>query len=222
MKALVFDVIETLLDLSALDGPFEQVFGSADVRKEWFAQFLHSMLVSAIVGPYVPFPQIARASLTTTARQLGREIDDAGARTILSKVRELGAHADARPALEQLRGRGFRLVTLTNSTAEVAEAQLAFAGLRDLFERVLSADAVRRLKPAPEPYRMAAKELGMGIDDVRLIAAHDWDIAGALRAGCAAAFVAREGRVPDALFPRPDIVGADLASVARAIIAAEI
>lgn len=220
MKVLLFDVIETLLDLSALDEPFKQVFGSADVRERWFGQFLRSMLTSAVVGPYVPFPQIARASLSTTARALGREIDDAGAKAILSKVRELRAHPDARPALEQLRGRGFRLATLTNSTAEVAEAQLTFAGLRDMFERVLSADAVRRLKPAPEPYHMAAKELGVGIGDLRLVAAHDWDIAGALRAGCAGAFVAREGRVPDALFPQPEISGPDLASVARSIVAA--
>jgi hypothetical protein len=56
------------------------------------------------------------------------------------------------------------------------------------------ADAVRRLKPAPEPYRMATERLGVTVGEVRLIAAHAWDVAGAVRAGCAAAFVTQPAR----------------------------
>ena len=41
---------------------------------------------------------------------------------------------------------------------------------------------------------------------------------GAASAGCATAFVARPGKVPDPLAPRPEIVGADLAEVADAIL----
>jgi 2-haloacid dehalogenase len=100
----------------------------------------------------------------------------------------------------------------------VGEAQLANAGLRNLFTQVLSADEVKRLKPAPEPYRMAAERLGVPTGDVRLVAAHDWDVAGALCAGCAAAFVARPGKVLDPLVPAPDIVGADLREVAKSIL----
>lgn len=66
---------------------------------------------------------------------------------------------------------------------------------------------------------MAAERLGVAIGEVRLVAAHAWDIAGAARAGCAAAFVARPGKVLDPLVERPEIVGADLAEVADAILA---
>ena len=136
-------------------------------------------------------------------------------------MRRLPPHPEIRQSLERLRGAGLRLATLTNSTAEVGEAQLVNAGLRDLFELALSADAVRRLKPAPQPYRMAAERLGVEPGDVRLVAAHAWDVAGALRAGCATAFVARPGKVLDPLVPRPDIVGADLREVADRILADE-
>jgi 2-haloacid dehalogenase len=96
------------------------------------------------------------------------------------------------------------------------------AGLRDYFEHVLSADTVRRLKPAPEPYRMAAERLGVDVGRIRLIAAHAWDVAGALHAGCAAAFVARPGMVLDPLFEAPDVVGADLVDVADKILQREV
>jgi 2-haloacid dehalogenase len=95
------------------------------------------------------------------------------------------------------------------------------SGLRDYFEQVLSADNVKRLKPAPEPYRMAAESLGVEVEGVRLVAAHAWDVAGALRAGCAAAFVARPGMVLDPLVEPPDVVGADLREVADRILQIE-
>jgi hypothetical protein len=47
------------------------------------------------------------------------------------------------------------------------------------------------------------------------------DVAGALRAGCAAAFVARPGMVLDPLVERPDVVGADLREVSDRILEAE-
>jgi 2-haloacid dehalogenase len=48
---------------------------------------------------------------------------------------------------------------------------------------------------------MAAERMGVTIGEIRMIAAHAWDIAGARRAGCAAAFVARPGMVLDLSLP---------------------
>src|SRR5258708_12142247 len=110
----------------------------------------------------------------------------------------------------------FRLVAPPKGPAEVAEAQLRNAGLRDLLEVAYSADTVRKLKPAPEPYRMVAERSGVPIGEVRLIPAHGWDIEGALAAGCRAAFVARPG---PALYPpgaQPAVIGAHLNPVAHA------
>jgi 2-haloacid dehalogenase len=111
-----------------------------------------------------------------------------------------------------------RLATLTNSTAKVAEEQLANAGLIGYFDQLLSVDAVRQFKPATGTYRMAARELGVTASDLLLVAAHDWDVAGALRAGWTAAFVARPGIVLGPLSERPDIVGRDLRDVVDQIL----
>jgi 2-haloacid dehalogenase len=117
----VFDVNETLLDLAALDGEFERLFGDRGVRVTWFGQLLQSAMVATITGRY----------------------------------RDFGAVG---------------LAALTNSTERVARAQLEYAGVIQAFEAVLSADAVRRLKPAPEPYRMAADRLGVEPGAGRLLA----------------------------------------------------
>jgi 2-haloacid dehalogenase len=56
------------------------------------------------------------------------------------------------------------------------------------------------------------------ISQVCLVAAHAWDVTGALRAGCRAAFVARPGMVIDPLAPEAHVVGKDLAEVAERLV----
>ncbi len=220
-RVCVFDVNETLLDLAALDPHFERAFGDSSVRRTWFAQMLQLALVSTVTGAYADFGACQAAALEMVAARQGVDVSEGDRREILDGMRRLPPHPEVRESLERLREAGFRLATLTNSTLEVAEAQLNHAGIRDLFEQALSADTVRRLKPAAEPYRMAAERLGVEIAQVRLIAAHAWDIAGALRAGCAAAFVARPGMILDPLVDRPDVVGADLRQVTDRIVQVE-
>jgi 2-haloacid dehalogenase len=218
-RVCVFDVNETLLDLAALDPLFERAFGDASVRQLWFTQMLQSAFVSNITDAYVTFGEAAGAALTMTEERRGVEISDGDRQEILGGLRDLPPHPEVPESLDRLREAGFRLATLTNSTQEVAETQIQNAGLADRFEQVLSADTAKRLKPAPAPYRMAAQALGVPDREVRLVAAHAWDVAGALRAGCAAAFVARQPFDP--LVERPDVIGADLSEVADGIIAAD-
>jgi 2-haloacid dehalogenase len=218
-RVCVFDVNETLLDLAALDPLFERAFGDGSVRQLWFNQMLQSAFVSNITDAYVTFGEAAGAALGMTEERRGVEISDDDRREILGGLRELPPHSEVPESLDRLRDAGFRLATLTNSTQEVAEAQIENAGLVDRFEQVLSADTAKRLKPAPAPYRMAARALGIPDRELRLVAAHAWDVAGAMRAGCAAAFVARQPFDP--LVEEPDVVGADLSEVADGIIAAE-
>ena len=218
-RVCVFDVNETLLDLAALDPLFERVFGDASVRRLWFNQMLQSAFVGTMTDAYATFGEAAGAALKMTEERSGVEISDEDRREILGGLRELPPHPEVPDSLDRLRNAGFRLATLTNSTQELAEAQIENAGLADRFEQILSADTAKRLKPAPAPYRMAARALEIPERGMRLVAAHAWDVAGALRAGCAAAFVARQPFDP--LVERPDVVGADLAEVADGIIAAE-
>jgi 2-haloacid dehalogenase len=220
-RVCVFDVNETLLDLGALDPHFERVFGEASARQAWFGQFLALWLTEMLTGEYTNFGTIGGGALEMVAERQGVDLSDEDKQRILGDMQELPPHPEVEDALGRLRDAGIRLATLTNSTQQVADAQIDNSGLRDYFEQVLSADTVQRLKPAPEPYRMAAESLGVEIGQVRLVAAHAWDVVGAMRAGCAAAFVARPGMILNPLAARPDVVGADLREVAAQILEIE-
>ena len=220
-RVQVFDVNETLLDLAAMDPHFQRIFRDPGMRVAWFDQMISSALVATVTGAYRQFGAHAMAALEMTAERAGVNLADGDREAVAAQLRQLPAHPEVAGALRRLGDAGLRLAALTNSTEQVARAQLEHAGLIDAFELVLSADMVGRLKPAPEPYQMAAERLGVAVDQVRLVAAHAWDVAGAARAGCAAAFVARPGKVLDPLVERPEIVGADLTEVADAILTVE-
>lgn len=42
-------------------------------------------------------------------------------------------------------------------------------------------DFIRKYKPAPETYQMVANELDVVKSDLRMVAAHAWDIIGSIR-----------------------------------------
>lgn len=220
-KVIVFDVNETLLDLRALAPQFERVFGDGAVLFQWFGQVLQSALVTVVTGPYADFGKVGRAALDMVAARRGVTLTEADRQVIVGGMRTLPPHPEVLAALRCLKSAGFRLATLTNSPPVVAEAQLTNAGIAPLLDKMLSVDAVKRLKPAAEVYHYAADALGVAPASMRLVAAHSWDVAGAMRAGCGAAFVARPGMVLDPLFDAPDIVGPDLNAVAEQIIATD-
>src|SRR5438132_14303107 len=105
-RVLVFDVNETLLDLSALDPLFERVFGDAKVRVEWFQTMLQSAFLTTITGPYLPFGEHFKAALAITGERHGVNVGKDDERAILQQVRALPPHPEVRPALERLRDAG--------------------------------------------------------------------------------------------------------------------
>lgn len=216
--AIVFDVNETLLDMSALDPLFADAFGDKSIRRVWFAQTLQLAFGMTINNEYAPFGDLARAALDMTARKRGVGLDEERGKRIMRGFAALPAHGDAPAGLARLRVAGFRLVVLAQATPALTEEQLERAKIRDYFDAIFSADQVHRYKPATEPYAMVRERLGG--EAPLLVTAHDWDVAGAMHAGWETAFVARHGMSLNPLAARPTIVAPDLRAIADAICAA--
>lgn len=217
-SVIAFDVNETLLDLAALDEPFEVLLGSDSLRPQWFTLMLQLAFTGGLTGQYVDFTSAQRAALAMLADREGVPLAASDIDGLVGRMSSLPPHPEVPGALAALARTPLRLVALTNSVQDVAEAQLATAGLVGFFEAVMSADRIGHLKPAPQPYHAVAERCGVPIGEIRLVAAHSWDIAGAIAAGCQAAFVARPGAVLSPLGDAPGITGPDLGAVVEQII----
>jgi 2-haloacid dehalogenase len=216
-RAAIFDVNETMLDLRALDPLFSGWFGDAAARREWFAQTLHFALTLAATREFRSFGEVGRAALITLANRRQAHLPEDAFDQLRGELIRLPVHQHVAPALEQLRAAGFRTAALSNNPLPVLREQLEHAGLTALFDEVMSVDEAGALKPAPEVYRYAIDRLQVAPTATWMVAAHGWDIAGAMRTGLRGAFLARPGQTPDPFAP-PEIVAGDLIEIARAIL----
>jgi 2-haloacid dehalogenase len=218
-ELVVFDVNETLLDLTPLRIDFEDVFGTAEPLGEWFARLLHGSLVSNHLGDYRAFGVIGVEALLQVAERHGVDLDEATATEVVTRLAILPAHLDVIPALERLLDAGFRTAALTNSSTKAANVQIENAGLHTFIQRVVSVEEVGRFKPDPSTYRHAAQVMDVQIGNSMLVSAHDWDVVGALQAGAGAAFIRRPRLMWSLPRPVPDLTGTDLTKIADQLIA---
>ncbi|MGA8210212.1 MAG: haloacid dehalogenase type II [Nocardioidaceae bacterium] len=191
---IVFDVNETLSDLSALGARFVDVGASASAAPLWFASVLRDGFALTAAGENPSFATVARQLLLVqlSGSQLKGSVE-AAAEHVMEGFTALEVHPDVTSGVDQLHEAGHRLVTLSNGSASVAERLLTTAGIRDRFERLLSVEDAERWKPAPESYAYAASVCGTDPADMMLVACHPWDVDGARRAGFRAAWVNRTG-----------------------------
>ena len=215
---IVFDVNETLLDLEPVRAWFLTRFDGAVDASQWFSELLRLSFVSAATDRYSPFTLLASDALVAVAGPVGTGASPDDIETLGRLMRSLNAHADAREGIERLADAGFSIAALTNSPQDAAVAQLTHARLDDLIDPILSVEMVRRFKPHASVYRAAAERLDVSTSDMVMIAAHDWDIAGAMAAGCQGVYIDRGGRPYSRAFPPPTLSASDVLLAATHLI----
>ena len=212
---LIFDVNETLSDMSSMGRRFEDVGAPAHQAKTWFAGLLRDGFALTAVGVNESFATIAAEALRVVldGQPLGRSLEDA-AQHIMDGFAGLPAHADVHEGIGALRDLGIRLVTLSNGSASVAEALFDRAGIRSHFEALLSVDDAALWKPAAAAYAYAVEQSDVDPMDAMLVAVHPWDIDGAARAGLATAWINRTGGPYPGYFRAPDLEVGSLTELA--------
>ena len=219
---LFFDVNETILDLGAMKVSVGKALGGrAELLPLWFTTMLQYSLVATVGARYEDFGAIGAATMMMVARNHGIELSEEAAREALKPIRSLPPHPDVLPALQQLKEDGYRMVTFSNSSQAAVDAQIENAGLSALFEDRVSVGDIQMFKPHEHTYRWAARRMGLRPEECMLVAAHGWDVAGALWVGWRAAFLSRPGAQLYPLAPEPEIVAPDLGEAAAQLLALE-
>lgn len=220
-KVLFFDVNETLLDLTDMKKQVGKALGGReDLLSLWFTTMLQYSLVTTASGQYEHFGYIGAAALQMVAANNGILISEEEARnTIVNALRGLPAHPEVKEALQLLKADGYKLVSFTNSSNAGVKKQFESAGLTEYFDERLSVEDIGKFKPFTDTYAWAARKMGVKPAECMLVAAHGWDVAGAVWAGWRAAFVSRPGQQLFPLAPKTEINEPNLLKVSKKLIA---
>lgn len=215
---ILFDVNETVLDLSSLKPIFQTAFGDESVTATWFSMLLHSSTVCIVTGTKTNFATLAGTMLDTIAARLGIELSKKMRGDILKSFASLSPHGDIKPALTRLRSAGYRTVAFSNSSLDLVTLQIHNAGLKESFDEIVSVEETGSFKPDPQVYEFAAQRVGRLMGELRLVATHDWDTHGALSAGMLAAYIDRSRAPYHSQYRLPDITATSMDGIVDQII----
>ncbi|MCB5200050.1 haloacid dehalogenase type II [Loktanella sp. TSTF-M6] len=213
---LVFDVNETLLDLTTLEPLFARLFGDPAMMRQWFAHLILYSEAMTLSGEYAPFGTLAQGTLRMMGETQGVSVGDADAAELVHLLTNMPACDDVIPALTRLQEAGVRMVTLTNSPPTDSPTPMEKAGIAHFFEAHYSVQSVGKFKPHPDCYRLVSESLDVHIASLCLVAAHLWDTMGAQGAGASGAFITRTGNamLPSDGIAQPTYVAPDLGAFA--------
>ena len=208
ITAVVLDLDGTLLDTEAL---YRRAFIAALAAEDL-------TVTPAVYASLVGLPTRERGSLLR--RHLGRRLPW---QRCLGRYYEIRARllADGIPlklgAVELLgwiASRGIPMAIATSASQSTAESHLARAGLRRFFAAVVTRDHVRRCKPDPESFVVAAQAVGADSRAAAAVEDSRHGVQAALAAGMQVFTVPGEAGL---VFARGAILVSDLASLQRVL-----
>src|SRR5688572_24017302 len=153
IKACVFDAYGTLFDFASAaarcqDVP-DQKLGALTLL--WREKQLQYTWLRSLEGSYADFWQLTGDALDYALDSL-----DIASPELHAKLMDLyltpAPFPEVPSVLAQLRQAGFRTAVLSNGSPAMLDSAVRAAGLSELFDVVLSADAVKVFKPHPRVY----------------------------------------------------------------------
>lgn len=201
---IFFDVVETVFSLFPLKAKLTELNLPDGTDRLFFAHLLRDAFALSTTGVFRTFPEIAKGSLTVLLESLGRQATEATLDNILSAFSQLPSHEDVKPALEKVKHSDYRAVLLTNGSRSNTEGLVRDNGLDHLVDDVISVEDFGIWKPQQALYHQAALKHSCDPGSALLVAAHAWDVHGAMAAGFHGVWVQRQDAIYHPLMGKPD------------------
>ena len=204
IDALVFDAYGTLFDVHSVVRRCDAFWPGkgAALSQLWRTKQLEYTWQRSLMQRYRPFSEVTRDALAYACESLGLELRVPQMEALMGEYQMLAAYPDVEGALKQLASH--KTAILTNGSPDMIEPLVEHSGLR--FDAVLSVDAVRVFKPAPQVYELASTQLTVPAARIGFVSSNCWDVMGAKSFGFAVYWINRAGAPADRLGFQPDAI----------------
>lgn len=224
VKVCVFDQYGTVVDMQT--GLWEVAVdflkakgwkGNAYEFVTWWRRthFENSMIDALLHRAHTSYREIGHLSVrhVLTRARIAHTEDEV--RWLVACIERLKCFPEVPAALARLQTR-YKIVVLSNGDPDMLEEAKKHHGVP--FDAVISVAEAGAFKPHRATYEMAAKKMGVALDEVLFVANHEFDCVGAKAAGMRAAFIDRRSR-PFARWPyQPDLQVPSMTALADAMV----
>lgn len=215
IKGIAFDAYGTLFNIASIDFLLEQIFDdrARQIAAQWRRKQLEYTWLRTLMGQYKDFYELTRDALYYALEATNTSADEAQVRELMQQYYHLDVYPEVKNALARLRGT-YRLAILSNANPSLLERAVAYNGLDEWLDEIISADQIRQYKPVPGIYQLAEKGLGFPAENLLFASSNTWDVAGATAYGLQTAWVQRRHSVMERLDVEPAVTAANLEELA--------
>jgi 2-haloacid dehalogenase len=195
-KVLAFDVYGTLIDTQGIVTSLSGFVGdkAGEFSRIWRDKQLEYSFRRGLMRSYETFGVCTSQALDYTSDYLDAGLSADQKAALLAEYRRLPAFDDVKESLAGLKADGNSLFAFSNGTADAVDALLETAGVRRLFDGVVSVDDRQTFKPSPDVYQHLLNATVASAEDVWLISSNPFDVIGAISFGLRSAWVRRSNK----------------------------
>jgi 2-haloacid dehalogenase len=187
--------------------------GSPNAFVTWWRRthFENSMIDGLLQREHTSYREIGHLSVRQVMDRAGIAHTEDEVCFLVAAIERLRCFPEIPEALGRLH-RSHKLVVLSNGDPDMLEAAKEHHGIP--FDAVISVAEANAFKPHRATYEMAARKMGVPMNQILFVANHEFDCVGAKAAGMRTAFIDRRHR-PFARWPyQPDLIVASMTELA--------
>ncbi|MGX7107959.1 haloacid dehalogenase type II [Facklamia miroungae] len=218
IKAVFFDINETILRLDSIKGAFEKYGKDTTFLKYWFTKLLKTSMVMGSQDNYLNFDKMAEFVLEDVFKEAGEDLKKEDKKILLDSFKSMDPFDDVAESLRILKDSNLKVLAVSNSSESMIKQQLTHAGIFNYFDNYYSVEAVKKNKPFKDIYLYASEEEGLDPSEVMMVASHDWDLYGAKSVGMKTAYIDRKQSVFYPCYPKPDLEDDSLVLLVKKIV----
>ena len=217
IQAIVFDAYGTLFDVYSIGALAEKLFPGrgAALAELWRDKQIEYTRLRTMCSMYKPFWEVTQDALVFSCNKLGLDLTLDAQNALMGQYAKLTAFPENLEVLQQLRERGLKLAILSNGNPQMLDSAVEAAGMRGIFNHILSVDAVKKFKTAPEAYQLAPDVFGLSAKSILFVSSNCWDACGATWFGYTTFWVNRASAPLEELGVSPDGTGRDMRDLLR-------
>jgi 2-haloacid dehalogenase len=217
IKGIVFDMYGTLVDVGAVADACKEVAPEpVAFNTQWRAKQLEYTFLRTLMGKYRDFWKVTEEALEFVIERFSLQVSSEQRKKLMEAWLHPTPYPEVKAALPRLKEK-YLLAILSNGSPKMLQTGLERTGLRPYFRWVISADAVKLYKPAPEIYRLAPKPMRLQKNQILFVSSNSFDVMGSKSFGFKVCWIKRAGIPLDPLGPKPELVVKSFDELVQAI-----
>jgi len=225
-RLIAFDAYGTLFDVYSMAQLAEELFpgqGQA-LSLMWRDRQIDYTRLVTMSDPspngskhYLPFWELTIRSLRYVCKRMRLNLTVEYEKRLMDQYAKLISFEDSLSVLKAIKSKDIATAIISNGSREMLTTVVQSNGLMPYLDKVISVEAVRLFKTAPQAYELLLKEFGIRKEEILFVSSNAWDALAAKWYGFDVFWVNRLGHPFEEIGDKPSYEGTSLTEVLAVI-----